>query len=95
MRLELPNPVEAIKFELDQRGLTLFDLEDVIGRYEAVRTSRLSSATRMVRLSIKRVGSVCLARKGESAIPVARAMRNLKQYVFTRPISTIGLTTSS
>ena len=68
MRLELPNPVEAIKFELDQRGLTLNDLEDVIGRYEAVRTSRLSSATRMVRLSIKRVGSAFEVRFSRLAI---------------------------
>lgn len=30
--LDLPDPVEAIKFEMDQRGLTVKDLEDVIGR---------------------------------------------------------------
>ncbi|HEY6643731.1 transcriptional regulator [Povalibacter sp.] len=30
--LGLPDPVEAIKFEMDQRGLTVKDLEDVIGR---------------------------------------------------------------
>jgi HTH-type transcriptional regulator/antitoxin HigA len=30
--LDLPDPVEAIKFEMDQRGLTIKDLEDVIGR---------------------------------------------------------------
>jgi len=30
--LDLPDPVEAIKFEMDQRGLTMKDLEPVIGR---------------------------------------------------------------
>jgi len=30
--LDLPDPVEALKFEMDQRGLTAKDLEDVIGR---------------------------------------------------------------
>ena len=30
--LDLPDPVEAIKFEMDQRGLTVKDLEPVIGR---------------------------------------------------------------
>ncbi len=30
--LDLPDPVEAIKFEMDQRGLTVKDLEQVIGR---------------------------------------------------------------
>ncbi len=30
--LDLPDPVEAIKFEMDQRGLTVKDLEPVIGK---------------------------------------------------------------
>jgi HTH-type transcriptional regulator / antitoxin HigA len=30
--LDLPDPVAAIKFEMDQRGLTVKDLEEVIGR---------------------------------------------------------------
>lgn len=30
--LDLPDPVAAIKFAMDQRGLTIKDLEDVIGR---------------------------------------------------------------
>ena len=30
--LDLPDAVEAIKFEMDQRGLTVKDLEPVIGR---------------------------------------------------------------
>lgn len=30
--LDLPDPVEAIKFEMDQRGLTVKDLGPVIGR---------------------------------------------------------------
>ncbi len=34
--LDFPDPVEAIKFEMDQRGLTVKDLEDVIGRANRV-----------------------------------------------------------
>jgi HTH-type transcriptional regulator/antitoxin HigA len=30
--LDLPDPVEAIKFAMDQRGLTVKDLESMIGR---------------------------------------------------------------
>jgi HTH-type transcriptional regulator/antitoxin HigA len=30
--LDLPDPVEAIKFEMDQRGLSVKDLEKTIGR---------------------------------------------------------------
>lgn len=30
--LDLPDPVEAIKFEMDRRGLTVKDLEPVIGK---------------------------------------------------------------
>ena len=30
--LDLPHPVEAIKFAMDQRGLTVKDLEPMIGR---------------------------------------------------------------
>lgn len=30
--LDLPDPVEAIKFAMDQRGLTVKDLEPMIGR---------------------------------------------------------------
>lgn len=39
--LDLPDPVEAIKFAMDQRGLTVKDLEPMIGRsnrvYEVLR----------------------------------------------------------
>jgi HTH-type transcriptional regulator/antitoxin HigA len=42
--LDLPDPVEAIKFVMDQRGLTLKDLEPMIGRsnrvYEILSRSR-------------------------------------------------------
>lgn len=34
--LELPDPVEAIKFTMDQRGLTVKDLEPMIGRSSRV-----------------------------------------------------------
>ena len=34
--LELPDPVEAIKFQMDQRGLTAKDLEPMIGRLNRV-----------------------------------------------------------
>ena len=34
--LELPDPVEAIKFVMDQRGLTARDLEPMIGRSNRV-----------------------------------------------------------
>jgi HTH-type transcriptional regulator/antitoxin HigA len=34
--LDLPDPVEAIKFVMDQRGLTVKDLEPLIGRSNRV-----------------------------------------------------------
>ena len=34
--LELPDPVEAIKFQMDQKGLTWKDLEPMIGRLNRV-----------------------------------------------------------
>lgn len=42
--LELPDPVEAIKFEMDQKGLSAKDLEPMIGRrnrvYEVLNRKR-------------------------------------------------------
>lgn len=42
--LDLPDPVEAIKFVMDQRGLTVKDLEPMIGRpnriYEVLSRKR-------------------------------------------------------
>ena len=42
--LDLPDPVEAIKFVMDQRGLTIQDLEPMIGRanrvYEVLNRKR-------------------------------------------------------
>ena len=42
--LDLPDPVEAIKFAMDQRGLTVKDLEPMIGRpnrvYEVLSRKR-------------------------------------------------------
>lgn len=34
--LDLPDPVEAIKFEMEQRGLTVKDLEPMIGKRNRV-----------------------------------------------------------
>ena len=34
--LDLPDPVEAIKFEMEQRGLTVKDLEPMIGKSNRV-----------------------------------------------------------
>ena len=34
--LDLPDPVEAIKFAMDQRGLTVKDLESMVGRSNRV-----------------------------------------------------------
>lgn len=34
--LDLPNPVEAIKFEMEQKGLTVKDLEPMIGKSNRV-----------------------------------------------------------
>jgi HTH-type transcriptional regulator/antitoxin HigA len=34
--LDLPDPVEAIKFAMDQRGLTVKDLEPMVGRSNRV-----------------------------------------------------------
>ncbi|SEM93665.1 helix-turn-helix domain-containing protein [Nitrosomonas marina] len=42
--LELPDPVEAIKFEMEQKGLTVKDLEPMIGKsnrvYEVLNRKR-------------------------------------------------------
>ena len=35
-RLDLPDPVEAIKFEMEQKGLTVKDLEPMIGKSNRV-----------------------------------------------------------
>lgn len=34
--LDLPDPIEAIKFQMDQKGLTVKDLEPMIGRRNRV-----------------------------------------------------------
>lgn len=42
--LDLPDPIEAIKFEMEQRGLTIKDLEPMIGKsnrvYEVLNRKR-------------------------------------------------------
>ena len=55
--MELPDPVEAIKFEMDQRGLTVKDLEDVVGRpnrvYEVLSYRRSLTLPMIQRLHSK------------------------------------------
>ncbi|MBX9894468.1 MAG: transcriptional regulator [Nitrosomonas sp.] len=49
--LDLPDPIEAIKFEMDQKGLTIKDLEPMIGKsnrvYEVLNRKR-SLTLRMI-----------------------------------------------
>lgn len=46
--LDLPDPVEAIKFEMEQKGLTVKDLEPMIGKsnrvYEVLNRKRTLTA---------------------------------------------------
>jgi HTH-type transcriptional regulator / antitoxin HigA len=55
--LDLPDPVEAIKFEMEQRGLTVKDLEDVIGKsnrvYEILNYKRSLTLQMIQRLHSK------------------------------------------
>ncbi|MBX3631235.1 MAG: transcriptional regulator [Nitrosomonas sp.] len=50
--LDLPDPVEAIKFEMEQKGLTVKDLEPMIGKsnrvYEVLNRKR-SLTLKMIR----------------------------------------------
>jgi HTH-type transcriptional regulator/antitoxin HigA len=52
--LDLPDPVEAIRFVMDQRGLTIKDLEPAIGRpnrvYEVLNRKRPLTLTMIWRL---------------------------------------------
>ncbi len=52
--LDLPDPVEAIKFAMDQRGLTVKDLEPMIGRsnrvYEVLNHTRPLTLTMIWKL---------------------------------------------
>ena len=52
--MDLPDPVEAIKFVMDQRGLTVKDLEPMIGRsnrvYEVLNHKRPLTLTMVWRL---------------------------------------------
>lgn len=57
--LDLPDPVEAIKFEMEQKGLTVKDLEPMIGRrnrvYEVLNHKR-SLTLNMIRKLHKGLG---------------------------------------
>ena len=52
--IDLPDPVEAIKFEMEQKGLTVKDLEPMIGRsnrvYEVLNRKRALSLKMIWRL---------------------------------------------
>jgi HTH-type transcriptional regulator/antitoxin HigA len=69
--LDLPDPVEAIKFEMDQRGITVKDLEPVIGRpnrvYEVLSYKRPLTLQMIQRLHSR------LGIPAESLIKPARA----------------------
>jgi HTH-type transcriptional regulator/antitoxin HigA len=72
--LDLPDPVEAIKFEMEQRGLTVKDLEATIGRanrvYEVLGRKRPLTLQMIQRLHSK------LGIPAESLIKPGRALRN-------------------
>jgi HTH-type transcriptional regulator / antitoxin HigA len=74
--LNLPDPVEAIKFEMDQRGLTVKDLEDVIGRpnrvYEILSYRRSLTLPMIQRLHSK-LGIPAESLIKSSAAPGSRA----------------------
>lgn len=52
--LDLPDPVEAIKFEMEQKGLTIKDLEPMIGKsnrvYEVLNRKRALTLTMIRKL---------------------------------------------
>jgi len=52
--LDLPDPVEAIKFEMEQKGLTIKDLEPMIGKsnrvYEVLNRKRSLTLTMIRKL---------------------------------------------
>ncbi len=52
--LDLPDPVEAIKFEMEQKGLTVKDLEPMIGKsnrvYEVLNRKRSLTLTMIRKL---------------------------------------------
>lgn len=53
--LELPDPVEAIKFEMERKGLTVKDLEPMIGKsnrvYEVLNRTRPLTLTMIRKLN--------------------------------------------
>jgi len=53
--LELPDPVEAIKFEMERKGLTIKDLEPMIGKsnrvYEVLNRTRPLTLTMIRKLN--------------------------------------------
>lgn len=49
--MELPEPVEAIKFEMERQGLTVKDLEPLIGRPNRVYEVLADKRPRTLRMS--------------------------------------------
>ena len=74
--LELPDPVEAIKYTMEQKGLTVKDLEPMIGRsnrvYEILNHKRPLTLKMIWRLH-KGLGipAECLIGQEESEAPLA------------------------
>jgi len=71
-RLELPDPIEAIKFAMDQQGLSVKDLEPMLGRsnrvYEVLNRKRPLTLKMIWRLH-KELGipAECLIRPPEQS----------------------------
>ena len=71
-RLELPDPIEAIKFAMDQQGLSVKDLEPMLGRsnrvYEVLNRKRPLTLRMIWRLH-KELGipAECLIRPPEQS----------------------------
>jgi HTH-type transcriptional regulator/antitoxin HigA len=66
--IDLPDPVEAIKFAMDQRGLTVRDLEPMIGRsnrvYEILNGKRPLTLKMIWKLHTElRIPAECLIRQ--------------------------------
>ena len=81
--IDPPDPIEAIKFRMEQQGLTVQDMVPLIGAtnrvYEVLNETRPLTLSMMKRISIglKISGDVLLGQKmaGESAKPVRKTRR--------------------
>ena len=76
--LDLPDPVEAIKFTMEQKGLTVKDLEPMIGRsnrvYEILNRTRPLTLKMIWRLHQGLgIPAECLIRQAEGERTVSKA----------------------